>query len=76
MQTKFFAKNPPKILSKNHLMRYATATYNFLISVLFPCRHGTQIVTRKRVVHQCTRATFRKSDFLLNGAVDMVYYIL
>ena len=81
MPSKFLAKNPPKILSENRLTSYIAATCNFLISVLFPCQHGTHSAIDRVLEYQRHRQSTKVPEyhFVISFYLQVhhfLYYIL
>ena len=81
MPSKFLAKNPPKILSEKRLTSYITVTCSFLVSVLFPCQHGTHSAIDRVLEYQRHRQSTKVPEyhFVISFYLQVhhfLYYIL
>ena len=76
MPSKFLAKNPLKILSENRIMSCISTTCNFLISVLFPCRHGTHSASRKSTRVSEYQSNISLFHFSFTCAPFLILYII
>ena len=76
MPSKFLAKNPLKILSENRIMSCISTTCNFLIPVLFPCRHGTHSASRKSTRVSEYQSNISLFHFSFAGPPFLILYII